>query len=535
MKTILFLLLLSSGVYCQDFTVNIISYGAKGDGIVNNAAAIQAAIDAVHVNGGGIVWIPAGNFVTGVLFLKSGVNLHLEKGAVLTGSSQRLNYGNGDASSLIRADGQSGISITGEGTINGNGTAIVSNLLEQLKAGVLKDAQWKIKRPAENNLPKIIEFSGCNHISIKGISLINSATWVQQYLRCTDLVIDSITVNSITNWNNDGLDITDSKNVVVTRCNINASDDAICLKSEGTVLDSCVNVYIADCKLRSSANAFKLGTASRGGFRNIRVRNLKIYDTYRSAIALEAVDGGFLENVDIQNVKATNTGSAILIRLGHRNKDTQYSVVRHIHIADVKVEVPAGKPDHGYTMEGPLLKYPPGFKPDTNKIQSVSPWNNSGYDSTAIPYLHNVFPSSITGLPGHPVQDIVLENIEITYAGGASKAVNYFPLDSLAVITEAPMAYPEFSMFGELPVWGLYVRHAAGLVMKNIRLSYQTTDFRAAMVFDDIHVLKLNTVEIPTAEELPVIVLKDVKNSSIKKVKLAKGYGNTISTNARNF
>jgi len=529
MKTIFFLLLLSSSVYCQDFTLNIVHYGAKGDGAMNNTGPIQEAIDAVHIKGGGIVWIPAGNFVTGVLFLKSGVNLHLEKGAILTGSSVRLDYGRGNASALIRSEEQSDISITGEGTINGNGIAIVNSLLEQLKAGVLKDAQWKIKRPAENNLPKIIEFTGCSHISIKGITLINSATWVQQYLHCTDLVIDSITVNSITNWNNDGMDITDSKNVVITHCNINASDDAICLKSEGNIIDSCVNIYVADCKLRSSANAFKLGTASRGGFRNIKVRNLDIYDTYRSAIALEAVDGGFLEDVDIRNIKAIRTGSALLIRLGHRNKDALYSVVRHIRIANVNVEVPADKPDKGYTMEGPLLKYPPGFKPVTNKIQSVSPWNNSGYDSSAIPYPHNVFPSSITGLPGHPVQDIVLENIDITYEGGASKKVNFYPLDSLAGITEAPTAYPEFSMFGELPVWGMYVRHAEGVVMKNIRLKYLNTDYRAAMVFDDINVLKLDGIKIPSAKEFPVIVFKDVKNREEKNIQLAKGAGIKIS------
>jgi hypothetical protein len=203
-------------------------------------------------------------------------------------------------------------------------------------------------------------------------------------------------------------------------------------------------------------------------------------------------------------------------------------VVRHIRITDVKVEVPAGKPDKGYTMEGPLLKYPPGFKPDKNRIQSVSPWNNSGFDSTAIPYQHNVFPSSITGLPGHPVEDIVLENMEIIYEGGASKTVNYFPLDSLAGITEAPAAYPEFSMFGELPVWGIYVRHAEAVVMKNIRLRYQTTDYRAAMVFDDVNLLELKGVQVPTAEEFPVIVFKDVKNRTIKNIKLAKGSGNTI-------
>jgi len=102
-------------------------------------------------------------------------------------------------------------------------------------------------------------------------------------------------------------------------------------------------------------------------------------------------------------------------------------------------------------------------------------------------------------------------------------------LDSLAGITEAPTAYPEFSMFGELPVWGMYVRHAEGVVMKNIRLKYLNTDYRAAMVFDDVHVLKLDSIQIPTAKEYPVIVFKDVKNREEKNIQLAKGAGIKIS------
>jgi polygalacturonase len=271
---------------------------------------------------------------------------------------------------------------------------------------------------------------------------------------------------------------------------VDVADDAICLKSEGSA-GWCENIYVADCTLRSSASGFKLGTGSHGGFKKITVRNLHVRNTYRSAIALEAVDGGFLEDIDIQNVTATNTGNAILIRLGHRNFSDTFSTIRRVHIANVKVEVPAGKPDIGYPVEGPLLKFP-----------------------------HNVFPSSITGIPGHPVEDVTLENIDITYEGGGKKEVAFFGLDTLERVPENIAGYPEFSMFGELPAWGFYVRHVAGLTMKNIRLNIRQDDYRPAMIFDDVKKLRLSGVDISSSKQLPIIVLNRVAEQSMERIKL---------------
>lgn len=490
---------------------NIKTYGAKGDGKTNNAAAIQSAINAAAKAGRGKVVVPSGSFVTGPIRLKSGVTLHVQKGALLSGSTKRLDYGEEAAVALISAQGATNISITGDGTIDGRGREVVEDLIRQLKARKMHDTQWPAKGPREENRPQIITFAGCSNVTVKGVTIKNSAAWVQTYLRCYNVHIDSINVESIAYWNNDGIDIVNSKNVSITNCTINAADDAICLKSEGKVLDSCVNVYVANCRLRSSASAFKIGTGSKGGFRNIVVRNLEVYDTYRSAVALEAVDGGFLENVDVKGIRATNTGNALFIRLGHRNKDETYSRVKNISIADMYVEVPAGKPDKGYPMEGPGLKYPPGFVPSKEKLQSVSPWNHSSRDSTAIPYPHNVFPSSIAGLPNHPVENVSLENIEIVYAGGASKNVNYFSLDSLHLITEAESSYPEFSMFGELPAWGLYVRHVKDLELNNVKIRYTKEDFRTPMIFDDVEGLVLRNIIIPMAKEAPAILLHNVR------------------------
>lgn len=357
-----------------------------------------------------------------------------------------------------------------------------------------------------------MEFKNCNGIRIKNIRIQNSAAWVQNYKSCSNMLIDSISVFSNTFWNNDGIDLVDCKNARVTNCNINAADDGICLKSEDPQ-DFCENIYVANCRVRSSASAVKLGTASKGGFKKITIRNIEVYDTYRSAIAIETVDGGVLDGIDVKNIHAVNTGNAIFVRLGHRNSDERYSVLRNIRISDVKVQVPLQKPDKGYPMEGPELKYPSTWKAAASQqYESVSPWNNSGIDSSAVPYPHNVFPSSITGLPGHRAENITLENIEIVYEGAASKQKAYFPPDAVNSITEAAASYPEFSMFGELPCWGFYVRHVKGLTFKNVTVKYRQEDFRTACIFNDVEGLQLHQLKIPAVKEMPAIVLLDVKD-----------------------
>ena len=113
----------------------------------------------------------------------------------------------------------------------------------------------------------------------------------------------------------------------------------------------------------------------------------------------------------------------------------------------------------------------------------------------------------------------MLENISITFNGGAKKEINYFPVDSLHLITEAEKDYPEFSMFGELPAWGFYVRHVEGLEMKNIKLNIKEDDYRAAMIFDDVRKLKLVDLKIPSSK-IPVIVLNQVSDHSLQKLSL---------------
>lgn len=465
---------------------------------LNAEISIQQQIDSVAAAGGGRVTLKKGVYISGTIFLKSNVELHLEEDAILLGSPLRKDYEGYKKAALILSLDQHNISITGKGIIDGQGRLLMQDIFKRLKEGSLTDKEWKVKRPGENTRTNIIYFENCEKVKVTGVTVKDATSWVTHYEKCNDIIIDSLKIESTAYWNNDGIDLVDCKNVRITNCAINTADDAICLKSSDRAL-GCENIFVSNCTLRSSASAFKMGTASQGGFRNITVRNLEIVDTYRSAIALEAVDGGLMENIDVRHIRARNTGNAIFIRLAHRNKDSVYAKARNIYIEDVKVQVPATKPDMGFEMEGPLLKYPPGTMPGIPF--SVSPWNDSYPDSSAIRYKHNVFPSSIAGLPGHPVENVQLENIEITYEGGGDKSTNYFPLDSMHLLTEAEKDYPEFSMFGEVPAWGLFVRHVNGISLKNVKLIQQKSDYRVAVLFDDVQNKKLSAIKVKAKGE----------------------------------
>jgi len=515
-KIILFtaLSIVALSSFCQQKEYLITAYGAKADGKTNNGTFIQKAIDEASANGGGKVIIPPGNFASGVLILKSGVNLHLDLGACLQGSVNRMDYNNPIAMALLVAKDQKNISITGEGVIDGRAGELMLDVLHLLRTGKITDGpKWKTSRPSEGVRPMLILFKGCDQVTISGITMKNAASWVQDYNQCNNLTIDGISVESTSYWNNDGIDISDCKNVKVVNCFVNAADDGICLKSEDPK-SCCENVLVSNCTIRSSASAFKMGTASYGGFKNIKVRDLTIFDTFRSAIAIESVDGGKIENIDVQNVVATNTGNALFIRLGHRNKRTEVGSIKGIYIANVKAEVPLFKPDQGYPLEGP----PDVNSPDKEKM----PARRSGYPFFGHPWLpFNLLPSSIAGIPGHRVNDIILENIEITYAGGASKEIASIAPDDIPTVPECEPDYPEFSMFGELPAWGFYVRHAEGIQMKNVKISYKDNDFRPAMVFDDVKGISLKSVNIPTAKEMPVVLLNNVSGENMDGLKMA--------------
>jgi hypothetical protein len=118
------------------------------------------------------------------------------------------------------------------------------------------------------------------------------------------------------------------------------------------------------------------------------------------------------------------------------------------------------------------------------------------------------------------IENIILEDIEISYGGGASEKIAQIPIDKLDGVLENETGYPEFSMFGELPAWGFYIRHAKGIAFKNIKLNYKTSDFRPAMVFDDVSSISIDGLQVEKGENPYQVILKKTEKVSIKNIKL---------------
>ena len=461
----------------KDFDIR--SFGARGDGQTLETRAIQKAIDAAASNKGGRVVFPPGKYLTGTIRLKNQVKLHLEKGAVLLGSTDPSHYQRLNFLALIMADGQQGIGIGGQGVIDGQGKILADDLIAPIKPGSFPDA-------GESKRPVILNFRNCRDVTVRDITLRESACWVQLYRDCDRVLIENIRVRTLAAITNDGLDLDGCSNVVVRGCDIDSEDDALCLKSSRRF---CENILIENCRLRSSCNALKFGTASSKGFRNIRVRNLDIYDTYLSGIALQIVDGGLMENIHISNVRMNSTNNPIFIRLGHRNVDSPVGSIKGVTISDVHAVIPNRR------------------KSEMNKFPSY--WRH---------LCTTLITGSITGLPGHPVRNVMLKDVSITYGGiGDSPKPDHIRLKDLGKVPECAEKYPESKMFGVLPAWGLYCRHAENLIFDNVVLKVSGEDYRSAAVFDDIMKLKLDRFRILSSGKEPALVLHDVRNADIHR------------------
>lgn len=460
--------------------LNILNFGAVGDGIHMNGPAIQKAINQAAASpGGGTVIIPAGRFLTGTIQLKSRVRLHLEKDAVLLGSTNLNDYQRLNFLALIMANGQHDLSITGEGTIDGQGKPIAESVREAIQPG-------KYPTAGEGKRPVIINFRKCRNVWVKGITLRESACWVQLYRDCDRVILENLTVRTMAAITNDGLDIDGCRDVIVRHCDIDSEDDAVCLKSSGRI---CENVLVEHCRIRSSCNAVKFGTASFGGFRNITCRNLTIYDTYISAITLQSVDGGIIDNVRISKVKITDTNNAFFIRLGHRNAKKPPGSVKNIVIEDVDVDLP-DRP-----------------KSAMNKFPSY--WRHQ---------CTTLVTSSIAGLPGHPIQNVTFRNIRMTHAGiGPTHKPGQHRIEALNQIPEREDSYPECKIFGILPAWGFFCRHVEGITFEQVSLRVLGKDHRPALVADDVKSLRLVDFRAESSHSSHGVVLRNSPNPLMQR------------------
>ena len=448
-------------------TYNVTDFGAKGDGMHIDSPTINAAIERAANDGGGLVTLPAGTYLSYSIHLRSNITLRLEKGAVLKAAPVTKTMGYDEAepnsstyqdfghshwhNSLIWGENLHDVTLEGEGLIDG--TDVLS--------------RWGPRRDAEGSAPanKALALKDCQRVTIRGISFKECGHFALLLTGVDDLLIDGVTADT----NRDAFDIDCCERVVIRNCRVNTlNDDAIVLKCSYALNREkpTAHVLIEDCEVSGydvgslldgtkttntkkapdgdgPTGRIKLGTESNGGFRHISIRRCTF--THCRGLALETVDGAAMEHIDVSDLAMKDIcNSPIYIRLGDR------------------------------------MRAPSGFHPssiDGIRIRNV---NVEDADSR--------YACLIAGIKGHPVRHVIIENLKVQFRGGLTlddvreqRGCNPFFIPEARKNSEPGEAnYPEPSAHGIQPAWGFSISHAEDITLKNIHLETRHHDERPA-------------------------------------------------------
>lgn len=453
---------------------NVKSFGAAGNGTNLDSPAINKAIDACAQAGGGTVYFPAGTYLSGSIHLRSNIHLLIDAGATILGAPQRMNaydeteswlnnpYEDGGHcyfhNSLIWGENLTNVSITGQGMINGGGMTRSDGLLDRMtgfadwnKTGKISHKEYPPSRLGN----KSIALKSCRNVLIRDITIFHGGHFAILVTGCDNLTVDNVTMDT----DRDGIDIDCCHNTMVSNCRINSpNDDGLCPKSSYALGSNVIteNLTIVNCQVsgfqegtlldgtmkpaRSGVGRIKFGTEANGGFRNVTVSNC----TFRHCrgLALEEVDGGILENITINNIAMMDVVEyPIYITLGARNRGpgATNSVVRNIQISNIV--------------------------------------------ATGIDRMSGI---QITGLPGHDIEGVRLDNICLAFNGGGTTN------DAARIPKELGTGYPEPSKIGVMPAYGLFARHVRDLELANIRVSFKNGEARPPMVCSDVDDLEID-------------------------------------------
>ena len=306
-------------------------FGAVGDGATVVTEAIQQAVEACHEAGGGTVLVPPGTYVTGTIYLKSHVTLHLANGAKLLGSSRPEDYNADDifpenphfssenvsGAHLIIAYMADYVAITGEGIIDGNSSVFFEPLpAEEITLSYRsKTRNFPIKdwRPAQ-----MVFFCRCSNVSVRDVSLNNAPYWTLFFLGCRSVQVRGVRVtNPPQTANGDGIDIDCCREVTVSDCIIHSGDDAITLRGYSALLGEneqpCEHVTISNCVLSTPCCGMRVGVGS-GTVRNCTISNLVIKDT-RTGINIISAYSSKWAGVSIENVRFSNISMDTVVPL----------------------------------------------------------------------------------------------------------------------------------------------------------------------------------------------------------------------------
>jgi polygalacturonase len=431
-------------------------YGAESNTGKVVTEGLQRAINACSAEGGGYVLLSKGDYISGTIDMKNWVMLKVEKNSRLLGSLNLSDYPDRIAKnetvmdtwmdirhSLIYAENCERIGFCGEGTIDGQGE--IKNFPGQ---------ETIAKLPGRPFLLRIID---CKKVVTQDLLFRNSASWMQDYLNCEDVIIQNLTVYNQGNHNNDGIDIDGCRNVIIRNCNLNVEDDGICFKGAG--MRDSYNVLVENCTTFSECNALKFGTDSHGGIKNVLVRNcifggtgpeqhsFRRRNSSSTGVSWISADGGKVENLYMYNCNLIRTRTPFYLRLSDRGR-TKPSMT---------------KPTAGVLRR---LIFEDITGQDNGKRSSI-----------------------VQGIQGFPVTDIIFKNIDLNIEGGAkSSEIRTNPIGFREKYPDAN-SYPNI-----LPAYGIWLEYAENIYIQNFKLKLKKSDERK-LIFTSGGVIKLFVVD----------------------------------------
>ena len=436
---------------------NVRDHGAKGDGKTLDTLAIQSAIDKCFTDKGGTVLIPAGEFLSGTLELKSNVTLHIAAAGKLLGSPKREDYtagkgvpaGNGNIVFLFAVNAQN-VSIEGKGTIDGNGLAFYNGKGDNTGPG---------QNGVGGNFdrPHLGIFYQCNNLRMRDTFCTASAYHCFRILGCKQVHIDGIRIYNRVNRNNDGFHFNNSEYVHIMNCDVQCQDDACALFGSNKF------VTITNCSFSTRWSIFRFGG---GESQNITVTNCLIYETYGCPIKISAGRAS-IENFSFSNIIMRNVTGPIGIGFSgpsntNSNNNTQNTTkpfMRNISFSSIRATVVEKPVDH----------------PDIHFGVTV----REGEKNSCI---------SLNAMGDYYLENISFNDVHIKYAGGGTAA------QAAKVVPKVAAEY--FGVWDPLPggppAYGMYARNVKGLTLNNVRFEYDQPDARPAIIFDNVQDASIN-------------------------------------------
>lgn len=420
-------------------------FGAAGDGVTLDTAAVQAAIDACHADRGGTVLVPAGDFLVGTLELKSNVTLHLAAQGRLLGSGDAAHYAagrgiprsNGNVVLLSAADAEN-VAIEGPGTIDGNGAKFFTGKGDNTGPGQ-NSAQGYFNRP------HLLVFYRCKNLRIRDVFLTASAYHCTRILYCERVLIDGVRIHNRVNRNNDGFHFTNNRYVHVANCDVACQDDACALFGSNQF------VTITNCTFSTRWSIFRFGG---GEARNITISNCVIYETYGCVVKMACRANARFEDITFSNLVMHDVTGPISIGLdstSRRRDDGRPhvpGVVRNLAFNGIRATVV------GTGRQYADMSFPQEYRP--------------GETRTCI---------TVNGVGDEFLENISFTDVHVHYEGGGT-------------VEEAARAVPaiagEYFEIGTPPAYGFYARNVRGLTLANVRFTVAQPDARPAVVFDRV-------------------------------------------------